>query len=61
MQYCVITSDGDFLHRVSQNLSDKVAEAIKDGWKVQGGVSISRYKVGYENYISMAQAMVKEK
>ena len=60
MEYCIVTSDGWNTTEVCEQLSKKVIELCNKGWCPQGGVSISKYPVGYENYISVAQAMVKK-
>ena len=60
MRYCVVIVDDRFESKAAISLEREVTMLCDKGWRPQGGVSISKYEVGYENYVSMAQAMVKD-
>ena len=59
MQYKILYSDENYLHTASSALVSKVQEAIKDGWKPLGSVSITAIKSGYSTYYTLCQAMIK--
>lgn len=50
MQYRILTDDSQF------DLAKEVELYLKEGWTLQGGVSVTFKKIGYY----FAQAMVKE-
>lgn len=50
----------DDYHEAADLLARKVEFYAKDGWKPQGGVCISSYKVGSSICYTLMQAMIKE-
>ena len=58
MEYLWIKEVG--LLEQTGKLAQEVARLIQDGWKPQGGVSVSIIDVPGEKYYLAAQAMVKE-
>ncbi|MBR5227453.1 MAG: DUF1737 domain-containing protein [Clostridia bacterium] len=59
MQYKILYSDENYLHTASSELVSKVEEAIKNGWKPLGSVSVTSTKSGYATYYTLCQAMIK--
>ena len=49
----------DLFYNIVKELDDKVNKLIKDGWKPQGGVSVSTEVHGYKTWYTICQAMVK--
>ncbi len=41
-------------------LERRVNEMLKKGWKLQGGVSVSRFEIGSFCKVVMTQAIIKE-
>ena len=60
MDYCIITVDKHSYYEATKALEEEIKFRIKSGWKPQGGVSITTYKVRYSDYYTMSQAMVKD-
>jgi hypothetical protein len=44
--------------RAAQELSNKVDQALRDGWEVQGGLAVGRAKMDEISYLM--QALVKQ-
>ncbi len=59
MEYCIVTIDTRGHYTAASELEKRVSTRCKEGWKPQGGVSISSREVGYSTYYTMSQAMVK--
>ena len=46
--------------KYKEELANDVAEKMKEGWELQGGVSVSAYVSSWgQEYVSFYQAMVK--
>lgn len=50
----------DDYHEAADLLAKDVESSTKDGWKPQGGVCMSSYKVGSSIFHTLMQAMIKE-
>ncbi len=50
-----ILTDGN-----EQKLSEKVNQALREGWQLQGGVAITAVVVGMYDRMEFAQAMIKK-
>ena len=61
MKYRVVSIVEDGMYSISfGRLADQVEALCKDGWKPQGGVSISAINYGPSHKVIVAQAMIKE-
>lgn len=60
MKYELITVDCEYVCEARNRMEKEVDSYLQKGWKPQGGVSISTYRVAYSTYCSIAQAMVLE-
>ena len=54
MEYKIVNAN------CTEYLEEKVNELIKDGWQLQGGVSISLSESDDYMYFDCAQAMIKK-
>ncbi|MGN1299467.1 MAG: DUF1737 domain-containing protein [Candidatus Scatovivens sp.] len=57
MQYKILKEENIIYEDASDNLEEQVNEALKEGWKPQGGVSTVRQK---SNVFIISQAMIKD-
>lgn len=57
MQYKILDGQGNDLNKVLDNLMHEVRKHCYNGWKPQGGVSVTVTKY---DYVYACQAMVKE-
>jgi len=57
--YIVLNEFSDSISETCSELSIKVRQHIEKGWVPQGGVSISISKHGFDDFYTVAQAMVK--
>ncbi len=55
----VVVCDGNSVVVATMNLERKVKELIEQGWKLQGGVSVSKEGYSSSSRLVMAQAMIK--
>lgn len=62
MEYKVVTVKEGFLRNATSEITDKVNSLLKQGWRLQGGVSISYHAEGggYNSQYCLAQALVRE-
>ena len=60
LDYKIVYAESDLEKLARNQLEDKVKELIAKGWKVQGGISLSRSDTINFRKISFAQAMIKE-
>ncbi len=60
MNYRVIVVSESNAVISATKLEQKVKELLEQGWKLQGGVSVSRAEVGLSFMVVMAQAMIKD-
>ena len=59
MNYRVIVVSESNAVISAMKLEQKVNELLKQGWKLQGGVSVSRSEIGSSCRVVMTQAMIK--
>lgn len=55
MDYKVVVVRKEFMSDAKKKLEKKVKALLEDGWKLQGGVSVSNLQIGY----LFTQAMTK--
>lgn len=61
MKYRVVSVVEDGIYSVSANRLVREVEALcKEGWKPQGGVSVSVFGSNYSHKVLLAQAMINE-
>ncbi len=60
MDYRIVVVSEDYHTVATEKLTREVKKLIDSGWKLQGGVSISRSDYGKLTKIVMSQAMIKE-
>ncbi|MBQ8044212.1 MAG: DUF1737 domain-containing protein [Clostridia bacterium] len=61
MKYKLITVEDSFYSFAQEKLENEVNALLKEGWRLQGGVSVSTYVEGnYDTNYVMSQAMVLE-
>ena len=59
MDYQVVVVRSEHQLEAKDMLEKKVKELLETGWQLQGGVSASVVKVGFEDDIVLIQAMTK--
>ena len=59
MDYKVVVVREEFQLDAKSELEKKVKALLEDGWKLQGGISVSVVEVGYGSHTILAQAMTK--
>lgn len=59
MQYKILKEENIIFEDASDGLEEQVKEALKDGWKPQGGVSAVKKPIGSGAFI-VSQAMIKD-
>lgn len=61
MEYKVVTANAGFLSRAMSDITYKVNELLKQGWRLQGGVAITSHVEGnYNDQYCLAQSLVRE-
>jgi len=60
MDYQIVVVSKDWHTDAAEELRREVKKLINSGWKLQGGVSVSRSDYGSLAKIVMSQAMIKE-
>jgi len=62
MKYKVVTIKAGFLSSAMLAITQEVNRLLKEGWRLQGGVSISSHAEGggYNDQYCLAQALVRE-
>ena len=60
MKYEVIVVEHPHKLKAQLKLQEKVNELLKDGWDVNGGVSVSAYVFEFTQYYVLAQSMIKD-
>lgn len=60
MDYRVVVVSRDWHTDAAEELRREVKQLLNSGWKLQGGVSVSRSDYGSLVKIVMFQAMIKE-
>ncbi len=57
--YQILCGQGEVMEEAIKKLEYWVREALIDGWKFQGGVSIATEVIGYTVHYTACQAMIK--
>lgn len=60
MDYRIVVVSENWHTDAARELEKEVKRLIKSGWKLQGGVSVSRSDHGSLTKVVMSQAMIKE-
>ena len=62
MEYKVVTVKDGFLSSAMLDITQEVNQLLKQGWRLQGGVSISSHVEdgGYNDQYCLAQSLVRE-
>lgn len=60
MEYKVVFVEKNSISFATMDLEKKVNALIKEGWKPQGGISISKWDDGTFIHITLSQAMIRE-
>ena len=59
MEYKVVTAEQQYLWDAEARLKKEVNSLLKDGWRLQGGVSVAVKVIGYSSYYTLVQALVR--
>lgn len=60
MEYTVLTGKSNSLSDARLEIERKVEKLLKQGWELNGGVSVATSQDDYSIYYVLAQALVKK-